>query len=430
MQQPIRIAKGPIHAKLAVPGSKSISYRAVILAALAEGVSEISGLFIDDDIRTLLIGLHQLGIATQLDESARSCIIAGGNGRFPRKQATIWCGHAKMIARLLMSACAASPGVYYFDGPDELRRQTLSPLLTVLKRQGVQVIPSDARTMPLTLVGADTLEGGTIILDRPSNTQIVSAMLLSAPYARSPFTFTLRDATNQQHIDLTCAMMAEFDVLVHRIHQGQLMVPVPQRYYAKDYSVEPDLALSSYFFAAAAVTGGEVTIQPIKRGILKQRAVKFLSVLEKMGCRLIETHTGFTVKSTHPLQGMEVSMRDFSDTFMALAAIAPFAKSPTRISYIGEMKTKEKERMHFLKVELIKMGIHVETSENWIKIFPGTPKGGMINTHNDYRFAMAFSIIGLKSPGVIIDNSECIASVYPDFFNAWEKLSQHLNINA
>lgn len=430
MQQVIHSAKGPIQAKMILPGSKSITNRALLLAALAEGVSEISGIYLGSDTKTLLAALHQLGIVTQLDEKTRSCIIAGGGGKFPKKQGTLWCDQSTAITRFLMAVCSATPGVYYFDGSPSLRKKAITQLLNVLLRQGVQLIPNDVRKMPFTLIGVDTLEGGEVLLDDKSNTQLISALLMIAPYSRSPFTFTSLQLQNQPSIDMTCAMMAEFGVLVHRVHQGQFMVPVPQRYNARDYMIEPDFSIASYFFAAAAVTGGKITIQPTKRAQSKQPNVKFLSILEKMGCRILETHTGLTLESPPELHGIEVSMRKFSDTFLALAVIAPFAKSPTRISHIGHLSQKEQDRMLVMKSELIKMGINVEIGDNWIKIFPGIPEPGMVNSHQDYRIAMAFAVIGLKVPDIIIDNIDPILNIYPDFFTLWEKLAEHTNISA
>lgn len=430
MQQPIRPMKGPLHAKVIIPGSKSITHRAMILAALSDGVSEISGMRISQSTRIFARALHQLGIVTQLDEKTRSCIIAGGTGNFPKKQATVWCAGSRTIAKFLLAACSATPGVFYFDGSTSLRRQPIAQLLNILCRQGAQLIPSDASKLPFTLIGSDTLEGGEINLSNHTYAQLISALMMIAPYARSPLNFMTNASINQPSIDITCAMMAEFGVLVHRIHHGQFMVPVPQRYQAKDYTVEPDYSIAAYFFAAAAVTGGEVTIQPAKSTQSKQPDVKFLSVLEKMGCRIHESHAGLSVHAPTELHGLEISMRAFSDTFLALSVIAPFARSPVRIAHIGAINKKEANRMMAVKIELIKLGIHVETGEDWIKIFPSTPKPAAINSHHDPRIAMAFSIIGLKIPGIIINDAECVKRIFTDFFTQWDKMTEHSNINA
>lgn len=429
MQQTIETAKAPIHAKLHIPGSQKITYRALLLAALADGVSEISGIYISNHTKTFIDALRQVGIVIQLDEKSQSCIIAGCNGKFPKKQATIWCDYAKTATHLMITACAGSQGVYYFDGSLHLRELPLAKLFHILHRQGAQVIPSDTKHLPFTLVSADTLEGGEIFFDNKEN-RLVNAFLMISPYARSPFHISISDLANHDSIDLTCAIMAEFGVLVHRIHYGQLMIPVPQRYHARDYVIEPDFSLAAYFFAAAAITGGEITIQPTKRTIIKQANIKILSVLEKMGCQIIEKHTGLTIKGPSELIGIEISMREFSDTFLTIVALAPFANKPTRLTHIGEISQKESERLKRIKTELSKLHVQMEVGDNWIKIFPGKINGNcVVQSYHDYRIAMAFAVMGLKLPNITIKDIECVTKIFPDFFNIWDTLSENISLN-
>ena len=431
MQKGIRTTNGPICAKVTIPGAKNISYRALLMASLANGVSEISGLPINSAIKTLTNALSQLGIVVQLDEKSQSCIIAGCNGQFPKKQASIWCDNTKILSYYLTAACIATPGVYYFDGVPALYKKTV-PLLDLLRKHGTQFIPSDTQHMPYTLVGMDSLNGGEIILDNYAEISLTSALLIIAPYAFSPFTFTATtaDLINNTNIDLTCAVMADFGVLVHRIHQGQWIVPVPQRYQAKDYVIEPDMGIAAYFFAAAAITGGEITIQPIKRLQSKQPSTQFLSLLEKMGCKVFETHEGLTVKASPSLQGIDVGLRKFSDTFLALSMIAPFAKSPTKISHLGQPTNKEIVRLTAVKQELSNMGIRVEANNHSIQIFPGVPQGCPINIYSDHRVTMAFAMLGLKIRGITIPDNSSITHHYPEFFNVLNRLANEININA
>ena len=421
MTQAIQTIKKPIQANIVIPGSRNLTYRALLLAALANGVSEISGIAMSSSIRAFINALSQLGIVTQLDETSRSCIIAGGNGAFPKKQATLCCDDLSTMIYLLAAACAISSGIYYFDGAVKQRKKSMAALLHLLRLQGIQSIPNDAQYLPFSLIGADSLEGREILVTRTLKNHLISALLIIAPFARSPFTFTLEDGVNQSYIDMTCAMMAEFGVLVHRVHQNQLLVPVPQRYQAKDYVIEPDLGLASYLFAAAAITGGEITIQSFKRASSKQPQIKFLSLLEKMGCPILETTTGLTVKAPQNLEGLEVSMRKFSEPFFALCAMAPFAKSPTKILHLDPIKKKESQYLAILKEAFTKMDIRVEIGADWIKIFPGIPKGHVLISAHQPHIAMAFAVIGLKIPDVTVD-TECIMDQHPEFF----KLCQHL----
>ncbi|GEM_PF-3532537 len=427
MQKIIRALSGPVQAKINIPGSKNITQRALLIAALANGVSEISGLYINQSTRIFVRALHQLGIVTQLDEKTQSCIIAGGNGKVPKTQATLWCQHVGIMTHFLIAACATSTGVYYFDGPSALYAKTL-PLLDILYRHNVQLIPSEQRQLPFTLMGADGLEGSEIILHSAFQHQLISTLLLIAPYARSPFTFTATSTEfshYQSHVDMTCSVMADFGVLVHRIHQGQWLVPIPQRYQPKDYIIEPDFNFAIYFFAACAINGGHLTIQPTKRNQSKQANSKFLSMLEKMGCKILETHTGLTVKSEQPLQGLEVSLRDFSDIFLALCIIAPFATTPTRIMHATAPTQKELARFTALKNSLIQIGVQVESGQHWLKIYPCTSPSslkGIVSTSTDYKIAMALSILGLKIPQMVIENSDCILKRYPLFFTYLEQI--------
>ena len=427
MQQLIHTLNHPIHTAITIPGSKSITYRALLLAALAEGQSKLSRICLNDETQVLIHALRQLGVVIQLDEKSRSCLITGCNGLFPQKQGTIWCQESFTLTRFLMAACAITAGVFYFDGSLALRKKPISHLLRLLTRQGVQLIPSGSNKMPFTLAGTDALQGGEIHIDQTLHS-VVSALLLIAPYAHMPFIFTLSEPSTHPYIDLTCSMMAEFGVLVHRMHQGQWMVPIPQRYEAKDYHIEPDFSIAAYFFAAVAICGGQLTIQPMKRYQSKQSNIKFLSVLEKMGCQVIETHSGLSVKSTGELHGIEINMHDYSGAFLALLAIAPFAKSPTKITHINHLSKNKLKRLMLMRSELIKRDIRVEMGQDWIEIFPGTPRGGNIHSHDDRHLAMAFAIIGLKVPHIVIEGTECVDRAYPEFFTQWNRLGEAENI--
>lgn len=423
MNQIIRAVKKPIHASVRIPGSKSMTNRALLLAALADGVSEISGMLISDDTRALAEALHQLGIAIQLDEHDCSCIVGGSGGPFPKKEAKIWCDSAGTVARFLLAACAASPGKYYFDGTEQIRRRPIEPLIRVLRAQGAKITPKEAERMPFTIKGAESLAGGDIEIEGNETGQFISALLMAAPFAKLPVDIQSANIVNRPYVDMTCSMMGDFGVLVRRMHQARFLIPVPQRYKATDYVIEPDLSTASYFFAAAAVTGGEVAIQAIDIENSKQADVKFLLLLEKMGCQTVESEKNFIVKGPKELRGINVDMRDFSDTFMTLAAMAPFAKSPTTITNIGHTRLQESNRIEAMRKGLHQMEVKVEEGPDWMRIHPSTPKPAVIDSHNDHRIAMAFSILGLRVPGVEIKGAECVSKTCPEFFTLWDQLS-------
>lgn len=430
MQQTVIPVKNMIHAELSLPGAKSITQRALILAALAEGVSEINGMHLDDDIRTLITALYQLGIVVQCDEGSNSCIIAGCNGVFPQKQASIWCGDNDLGARFLIAATSVTPGVYYFDGTPSMRAKPISQLFQALRRQGVQFIPSEVRKLPCTLIAAEKMDGGDIILEGSMVNQITTALLIIAPYARTPFNFYLAESQFHPQVDLTCMMMAEFGVLVHRIHQGQYMVPVPQKYQAKDYRVEPDFSLAMYFCGAALITGGELTLRNIKRSQSKQSANKFFIILEKFGCRIFETEQGVTITAPKTFPGIDISLREFSDTFLILSVIAAFGQSPTRITHFGKLKQREMNRLIEIKSELTKCGIQVHSGKNWIEVTPGTPQPETFSVKTDYRVGMAIALLGLKVTSITIENIESITAIYPHYFAYLEELTHSTDVKA
>lgn len=428
MQQSVIPIPHPIQSELTLPGAKSITQRALVLAALAEGVSEISAMHIDDDIRTLITALYQFGIVVQCDENTNSCIVAGCNGVFPQKQASIWCGNNDLAARLLIAASAVSPGVYYFDGSPEMRAKPVAQLFQILRRQGVQFIPSETRKLPCTIISAEKMDGGDIILEGQMINQITSALLIIAPYARSPFNFYLGETQFHPKVDLTCMMMAEFGVLVHRIHQSQYMVPVPQKYQAKDYRIEPDFSLASYLCGALLITGGELTLHNIKRAQSKQSTNKFFIILEKFGCRIFETEQGTTITAPDSYAGIDIGLREFSDTFLILAVVAVYARTSTRITHLGRMKQREINRLIEIKSELTKCGIKVTAGKNWVEIAPGTPKAGTFTVKTDYRVGMAAALLGLKTPNIVIENVEAILDIYPNYFDYLEELAARTKV--
>jgi len=422
MKQSIRSAKKPIMARILIPGSKSMTNRALLMAALADGVSHISDILLSDDTRAFIEALRQLGIMIQVDEANHTCIVEGCYGKFPKRAASIECESAGTVARFLLAACAASPGDYYFNAKPQLIQRPIAPLINALTLQGATFSPPHVQHMPLTVRGIENLAGGEIEIEGTETGQFISGLLMIAPFARTPVDIQADSIVSRPYVDMTCAMMAEFGVLVRRLHQTRFVIPVPQRYHARDYKIEPDLSTASYFFASAAVTGGKVTIQAFERKYSKQGDVKFLLILEKMGCEVIETETEFSVQGPPVLRGINVDMRDFSDTFMTLAAIAPFAKTPTMITNIGHTRLQESNRVSAMRQGLEKLNVKVEEGPDWLRIYPSEPTASEVDSHHDHRLAMAFAVIGLRVPGIEIQHAECVSKTCPAFYSLWEKL--------
>lgn len=418
MRQSIPAVSSPITADINIPGSKSITNRALLLASMANGVSMLKDILLSDDTRVFIAALRQLGVEIHLDEAAASCQVNGKGNLKPQIPARIWCQQAGTAARFLLPVCAASEGEFYFDADTQLRNRPLSPLLSVLRAQGAEIFPD---TMPFTVTGKNTLPGGEIFLSGKQSSQFVSAMLIAAPLFKNSVTLKTNDLVSAPYVMMTCRMMADFGVTVLPL-VGEYQVVAPQTYLSCDYVVEPDLSTASYFFAAAAVTGGKVSMQRVDRENTLQADAAFLNVLEQMGCKVAESSKRLTVQGPKTLNGISVDMKDFSDTFMTLAAIACFADSPTMITNIAHTRLQESDRIAAMCANLQKLKIKVESGKDWIKIFPGVPEAGVLDSFQDHRIAMSFAVLGLRVPGVEIEDAQCVSKTCPDFFNIWEKM--------
>lgn len=419
MAEAIRTANGPVHAKLSLPGSQLVTEQALVIAALTDGVSELSGMRFSKTTRALIESLHQLGIVIQADPYEKSCIVAGSGGKAPRKQANIHCAQSKTVARFLMAICASTPGVYQFDGEGKLQHHLWANILSLLTQQGAQIIPNGIYKMPFTLAGADALEGGDFNFTTNTPAQLISALLLVAPYAKTPVKIAVEDEKNYSAINTTTAIMGEFGALVHRLYQGQYLIPVPQRYAPRDYQVEPDLTIAPYFFGAAALTQGEIATQPLKRAIAKQSQINFLDVLEKMGCVMDETPFEFRLQGPKILNGIEVSWNEVADTFPALLALAPFAQSPTTITGLTDLSKLRKQRLALLIVELKKAGVEIIEKDGSLTINPSRLQSAVLDTHGDYQIGMALFLLTIGKPELRIANAACVNKHCGSFAELW-----------
>lgn len=417
MKKVLNFSQHPIKAYVHIPGSKSMSNRALLLAALANGISTIHNLQISDDIHALITALSELGINIQLNEKPPLAIVTGTQGQFSSHGQTIHCQESGSLVRFMLTVCAAIPGIYHFDAAPSLRKRPMATLLKLLTSQGSSIMPT---TFPLTLQNSQGLRGGDIVIDASQTGQIVSALLMMAPFTKNPLKLQVKNLVSRAYVDLTCAVMADFGVQVERPTAEWFIVPQPQHYQARDYTVEPDFSTASYFFAAAAVTAGEVTMQPISRKNIKQGDIVFLSLLEKMGCVVDENPSGLTVKGRFILSGIEVNMNTCPDLFMTLAAIAPFAQTPTLITGISHARHKESDRLKAMQQGLTSLGVKVDSGKDWFKIYPSTPRSGTIHSQNDHRIAMAFTVLSLRVPELIIEDASCVAKSCPEFFQLWQ----------
>ena len=446
--RPVFPARHDLDVVVRVPGSKSVTNRALLLAALADGDSVLRGALAADDTLAFAAGLTELGFDVHTDgggegpgsgrrgaaeagtgDAAPTWRVRGAGGRIPAAEAEVYCAEAGTAARFLLAACAAGDGVYGFDAAPQLRRRPLAPLLDVLRRQGAESVPAGATHLPLTL-RARGLGGGSLHLPGETSSQFVSALLMAAPLARRPLELTVDGLVSRPYVDMTLAMMAQFGVEAEATRPGDgrddaaVFRVAPGAYRGRAYQIEPDASTASYFFAAAGLTGGRVRVPGLHRSGGLQGDMRFLDILEAMGCSVTDEPKGVTVQGPLALAGIEVDMSDISDTFMTLAALAPYAASPVTITGIANVRVKESDRIAAVESNLRALGVRTESGPDRLRVFPGTPAGARIDPHGDHRIAMSFAVLGLRAPGVVIDDPGCVSKTCPSFFELWAALEQ------
>lgn len=414
----------PIHATVEVPGSKSITNRALLVAALAQGNSILENALFSEDSEYFAKCLEQLGIAITLNPNLAKIQVAGRGGDIPAKQADLFVGLAGTAARFISALVALGNGEYRLDGVPRMRERPMSDLLKVLQMGGATVnFEGSPGFMPYTIY-SQQFSGGHFRLQSNQTSQQLSALLMIAPYAKQD-TIIEVDGTlvSQSYVKMTCRLMADFGVQVLQTSENQFQIKAGQHYQPRHYNVEPDASNASYFFAAAAVTGGRVRVNNLTKQSC-QGDILWLNVLEQMGCQIHEGDNYTEVIGPKQLQGIDIDMNDMSDLVQTLGAIAPFASSPVTIRNVEHIRYKETERIRAVVTELRRLKVKVEEFADGLKIEPRQIAPASIETYQDHRMAMAFAVIGLKVPGIVIKNPDCTAKTFPDFFDRFFQMLQ------
>jgi 3-phosphoshikimate 1-carboxyvinyltransferase len=412
--------KAPARGTVCVPGSKSINNRALLLAALAQGQSMLTGALDSDDTRIFADCLKALGFEVAHDRAAQTFTVAGCNGVLPTPPqggASLFVGNAGTAARFLLGLCALGTAPILFDGVDAMRKRPIGDLISLLVHQGARVsYEGEHGFFPLTLTG-NGVSGGPLTLDPRKSSQQVSAALMVAPFGKADTILTLTgDIVSEPYIAMTIDMMADWGVSVDRPEPGILKVAAGQIYQAKaSYSVEPDASSASYFFAAAAVTGGSVTIPNLSRKALQGDAL-FVDALAAMGATVEDDDRGLTVTGPKQLNGVTIDMNAISDTAPTLAAIAANASSPTLIIGVEHMRWKETDRIKAMVTQLAAMGADIEERQDGMLIKPSKLQRAQVATYDDHRMAMSLAIAGIANQGVDIEDPGCTSKTFPTFF--------------
>jgi 3-phosphoshikimate 1-carboxyvinyltransferase len=424
----------PIHGSIRPPGSKSLTNRALVCAALARGESILTGVLESEDTILMIEALQQLGIAVDphsipgpvilrsVPGEGKIIRILGCAGRPPAAQANLFAGNSGTTIRFLTAMAALGRGRFRLDGTPRMRERPIEDLLDALKQLGAKAYSELGSGCPPVVVEAAGLRGGRAEIAGDISSQFISGLLMAAPYAENPVELVLRGRlVSQPYVAMTTAVMAAFGVETQTRPEG-FIVPTGDGYYGRVYEIEPDASAASYFFAAAAITGGKITVEGLSRQSL-QGDVAFCDCLEKMGCTVEYGENEITLQGGK-LRGIDVDMNAISDTVQTLAAVALFADGPTTVSHVGHIRHKETDRIHALATELRKIGAGVEEYPDGLRIIPGKLRGTRIETYNDHRMAMSMALVGLAVPGIVILDPECTAKTYPEFFADLARITQ------
>jgi 3-phosphoshikimate 1-carboxyvinyltransferase len=423
----------PIYGSIRPPGSKSLTNRALVCAALARGESILTGTLESEDTVLMIEALRQLGIEISphpnpltkgegTSNKTKTVRVVGCNGRPPVDQANLFAGNSGTTIRFLTAMAALGQGRFRLDGAPRMRERPIQDLLDALEQLGAKAYTELESGCPPVVVEAAGLRGGRAEIAGNISSQFLSGLLMAAPYAENPVELVLRGTlVSQPYAAMTTAVMAEFGVQTQTRPEG-FIVPAGMGYQGRIYEIEPDASAASYFFAAAAITGGKITVEGLSRKSL-QGDVAFCDCLEKMGCTVQYGNNKITVQGGK-LRGIDADMNAISDTVQTLAAVALFAEGPTAIGHVAHIRHKETDRIHALATELDKIGAGVEEQPDGLRIMPGKLRGARIETYNDHRMAMSMALVGLAVPGIVILDPDCTAKTYPDFFADLARISR------
>jgi 3-phosphoshikimate 1-carboxyvinyltransferase len=411
----------PLNASVRVPGSKSLTNRALLISALADGTTHLTNALFSDDSRYFAKALQTLGFDLHLDEEKFEMTVTGLGGKIPSKKAQLFIGNAGTAARFLSAFLTLGNGEYILDGEPRMRERPIGDLIAALNQLGVELEAKN--NCPPVEIFAKGLYGGKTTIAGDISSQFLSALLMVAPYAQGPIEITLSTELNSKpYVDMTVAIMKEFGVEMERDGYERFTIDPASYSPLTTYSIESDASAASYFFAAPGICGGTVRVENISRKSL-QGDIGFLDVLKQMGCEIKEGNDFIEVTGATTLHGVDIDMRDIPDTAQTLAAVAPFADSPTRIRGVASARVKETDRVHATCVELDRLGVQVEEHEDGMTIYPCQSfKAANIQTYNDHRMAMAFSLIGLRFDGVTIENPGCVSKTFPNYFEVLDSL--------
>ena len=421
--------RGPLDGRPVVPGSKSITNRVLLLAALAKGESRLRGGLDSDDTVVMRKALESMGIGLRTESSGpgglEDWLVTGRGGQFAAPPHALDCGNSGTTVRFLTAALTLAQASIVVDGNARMRERPISDLVSALRGLGAELTVEGQNDCPPVRIEGGGLSGGTTLIDGSRSSQYVSAVLQAAPYADQDVELAFKDGVvvSRPYIDLTIEVMESFGASASWVAEDRLRVVAGEVYQPRDYTIEPDASSAAYPFAAAAIAGGRVVVDGVRANSL-QADFKILGLLESMGCGV--ERDGETVTLTGPNKPLkslgEIDMNDFPDAVLAYAVVCAFADAPTVIKNIYNLRIKETDRLHALETELRKLGVGAEAGHDWLRIEPRPMHGAEIETYDDHRMAMSFALAGLRVPGIVILDPGCVSKTWPGYFDAFAAL--------
>ena len=411
-----------VDADVSVPGSKSYTNRALLISALADGRSRLCGALESDDTRYMAGALSALGVRIGVD-SESTLTVDGAGGRIPVPNANLFVGNSGTAARFLTGYASLGIGTYTLDGAPRMRERPIQDLIDGLRLLGVNVRSLAGNGCPPVVVDASGLEGGLTQMPGDRSSQYLSALLMVAPYARKDVEIQITgNLVSRPYIDMTLRIMRDFRVVVDTRDPNVYHVKAGQRYTPARYPIEPDASNASYFFAAAALTGGRIKVRNLSRASA-QGDVGFVDVLGRMGCAVSSRPDGIEVRGPERLAGIDVDMNAMPDVVQTLCALAPFASGPVTVRNIANLRIKETDRIAAVTAELTRLGVRADVRPDSLTVYPAARiRPSEIDTYEDHRMAMSMALIGLKAPGIAIRNPACVEKSFPSYFQCLDRL--------
>ncbi|HZY88515.1 MAG TPA: 3-phosphoshikimate 1-carboxyvinyltransferase [Gemmataceae bacterium] len=418
----------PPHATVRVPGSKSITNRALVLAALTRRGCEVKGALRSEDTNVMIESLRRLGFSVAEDWASGTVAVRSPNvcRVIPADSADLWVANSGTTMRFLTALVSVGSGRYRLDGVARMRERPIGGLLDALRQVGVEALSeADNGCPPVIVAPRGGWQGSEIHIRGDVSSQFLSGLMMAAVASQKEWRtvrlFLDGPLVSAPYVEMTLDMMEAWGIEAGWDRDGKVIMVEPHwQGSPAQYGVEPDASAASYFWAAAALTGGAVRVEGLTARSL-QGDIRFVDVLRQMGCAVRHEQGGITVEG-RPLRGIDVDMNDISDTVMTLAAVACFADGPTTIRNVAHVRHKETDRLAALATELRRLGAEVEERADGLTITPGRLRGAEVETYDDHRMAMSLALVGLRVPGVVIKNPACVSKTYPGFFADLERL--------